>query len=132
MLSERKRMKHVEYELAFTIIGGEDDGCGFGFPCTKDGTLIHNEYYDCWIENYKICVAHPEKFEPVGRLEKMIMVKMTKEMQKCFNEMSDEQKIRMFYELTKYMHENMEYGADDEMNNLIEDIANVRNDIDNL
>lgn len=60
------------------------------------------------------------------------MVKMTKEMQKCFNEMSDEQKIRMFYELTKYMHENMEYGADDEMNNLIEDIANVRNDIDNL
>lgn len=60
------------------------------------------------------------------------MVKMTKEMQKCFNEMSDKQKIRMFYELTKYMHENMEYGADDEMNNLIEDIANVRNDIDNL
>lgn len=60
------------------------------------------------------------------------MVKMTKEMQKCFNEMSDEQKIRMFYELTKYMCENMEYGADDEMNNLIEDIANVRNDIDNL
>ena len=60
------------------------------------------------------------------------MVKMTKEMQKCFNEMSDEQKIRMLYELTKYMCENMEYGADDEMNNLIEDIANVRNDIDNL
>ena len=60
------------------------------------------------------------------------MVKMTKEMQKCFNEMSDEQKIRMFSELTKYMCENMEYGADDEMNNLIEDIANVRNDIDNL
>ena len=66
MLSEWKRMKHVEYELAFTIIGGEDDGCGFGFPCTKDGTLIHNEHYDCWIENYKSCVAHPEKFEPEG------------------------------------------------------------------
>lgn len=53
-------------------------------------------------------------------------------MQKCFDEMSDEQKIRMFYELTKYMHENMEYGEDDEMNNLIEDIANVKNDIENL
>lgn len=66
MLSERKRMKHVEYELAFTIIGGDDDGCGFGFPCTKDGTLIHNEYYDCWIENYKMCMKHPEKFEPDG------------------------------------------------------------------
>ena len=28
--------------------------------------------------------------------------------------------------------ENMEYGEDEEMNNLIEDIANVRNDIENL
>ena len=53
-------------------------------------------------------------------------------MQKCFDEMSDEQKIRMFYELTKYMHKNMKYGKDDEMNNLIEDIANVKNDIENL
>lgn len=60
------------------------------------------------------------------------MVKMTKKMQKCFDEMNDKQKIRMFYELTKYIHENMEYGKDDEMNNLIEDIANVRNDIENL
>lgn len=59
------------------------------------------------------------------------MTEMNKEMQKCFDEMSDEQKIRMFYELTKYMHENMEYG-EDEMNNLIEDVANVRNDIENL
>lgn len=35
------------------------------------------------------------------------MVEMNEKMQKCFNEMNDEQKIRMFYELTKYMHENM-------------------------
>lgn len=60
------------------------------------------------------------------------MVEMNGKMQKCFNEMNDEQKIRMFYELTKYMHENMEYGKDEDMNNLIEDIANVRNDIENL
>ena len=60
------------------------------------------------------------------------MVKMTKEMQKCFNEMSDEQKIRMFYELTKYMCENMEYEEDDDMDNLMDDITNVRNDIENL
>lgn len=60
------------------------------------------------------------------------MVKMTKKMQKCFDEMDDKQKIRMFYELTKYMHENMKYGEDEDMNNLIEDIANVRNDIENL
>ena len=53
-------------------------------------------------------------------------------MQKCFDNMDDKQKIRMFYELTKYMHENMEYGEDEAMNNLIEDIANVKSDIENL
>lgn len=60
------------------------------------------------------------------------MVEMNTQMQDCFNEMDDKQKIRMFYELTKYMHENLKYGEDDAMNNLIEDIANVRNDIENL
>lgn len=60
------------------------------------------------------------------------MTEMNKKMQKCFDEMDDKQKIRMFYELTKYMHENLEYGEDDGMNNLIEDIANVQNDIENL
>ena len=60
------------------------------------------------------------------------MTEMNKEMQKCFDEMSDKQKIRMFYELTKYMHKNMEYGEDEDVNNLIEDIANVKNDIENL
>lgn len=60
------------------------------------------------------------------------MIEMNKEMQKCFDEMDDKQKIRMFYELTKYMHENMEYGEDEAMNNLIEDITNVKSDIENL
>lgn len=60
------------------------------------------------------------------------MVEMNTQMQDCFNEMDDKQKIRMFYELTKYMCENMEYGEDNDMNNLIDDIANVRNDIENL
>lgn len=60
------------------------------------------------------------------------MIEMTADMQEFFDEMNEKQKIRMFYELTKYMHENLEYGEDDDMNNLIEDIANVRNDIENL
>ena len=60
------------------------------------------------------------------------MVEMTTDMQQCFDSMNDKQKIRMFYELTKYMNENMEYGEDKDMNNLIEDIANVKNDIENL
>ena len=60
------------------------------------------------------------------------MVEMNDTMQKCFDTMDARQKIRMFYELTKYMCENMEYGEDEGMNNLIEDIANVKNDIENL
>ena len=64
--------------------------------------------------------------------KQIAMVEMNKEMQKCFEKMDDKQKIRMFYELTKYMHENMEYGDDENMNNLIEDIANVKSDIENL
>jgi len=62
----------------------------------------------------------------------IIMIEMNDTMQKCFDAMDDKQKIRMFYELTKYMHENMEYGEDDDMNNLMDDIANVKNDIENL
>ena len=53
------------------------------------------------------------------------MVEMTKKMQNSFDDMDDKQKIKMLYELIKY-------GEDDEMNNLIEDIANVKNDIENL
>ena len=60
------------------------------------------------------------------------MVEMNDTMQKCFDTMDDRQKIRMFYELTKYMCENMEYEEDDDMNNLMDDITNVRNDIENL
>lgn len=60
------------------------------------------------------------------------MVEMTEQMQRCFDNMDDGQKIRMFYELTKYMHENMEYGEDEDMNNLIDDIANIKSDIENL
>lgn len=60
------------------------------------------------------------------------MVEMNDTMQKCFDTMDDRQKIRMFYELTKYMCENMEYGDDKDMNNLLEDIFNVKNDIENL
>lgn len=66
ILSEREKRQHVEYEQTFTCIGDENDGCGFGFPCEKDGTLIHNESYDCWIKNYESCLAHPERFEAEG------------------------------------------------------------------
>ena len=48
-------------------------------------------------------------------------------------ETTDKEKIRLFYELAKYIVENVEVDLeDDDMNNLFEDITNVVNDIENL
>ena len=66
ILSERKRCKQIEYERSFSIIGGENNGCIVGFPCDKNGTLIHNESYDCWIEYYNDCVAQSNKYKYIG------------------------------------------------------------------
>lgn len=61
------------------------------------------------------------------------MVGMTGEMQDLFDKMDDQQKIRMFYELAKYIGENAEDDSlDNDMKNLFNDIANVVNDIENL
>lgn len=64
IISKRERRKHIEYKLVFTCI--DDDRCGYSFPCTKNGTLIHDEHYNCWIKNYKSCITHPEKFKSEG------------------------------------------------------------------
>lgn len=64
-----------------------------------------------------------------------MMTEMTNETRKWFDafcNMKEKQQIRIFYEVVKYMHENLEYGENDDMNNLIEDIANVRNDIEDM
>lgn len=108
--------------------------------------MMYNEQVDSWMikttdDSLRFLKKFAEENAKFWQLEirvsqkkwrKTIMVEMNEKMQKCFNEMNDEQKIRMFYELTKYMHENMEYGEDDDMNNLMDDIANVKNDIENL
>ena len=61
------------------------------------------------------------------------MVEMTKEMQKSFDEMNDTQKIRMFYELAKYIRDNVGGEHEDpDMENLFDDIANIVNDIESL
>lgn len=108
--------------------------------CIKSGFKTSEEAHE-WIRKHHFkkfafpmvfydgeqkCVFHLEDWR------KTIMVEMNKEMQKCFDEIDDKQKIRMFYELTKYMCKNMEYGDDKNMNNLLEDIFNVKNDIENL
>lgn len=60
-----------------------------------------------------------------------MMTKMTTEMKKCFNEMTDRQKIRMFYELTKYINNNIDDTNDDDpaMDAILADVANIVSDI---
>lgn len=62
-----------------------------------------------------------------------MMEAMNKKLENVMKETTDKEKIRLFYELAKYIVENI--GADsedDDMNNLFEDITNVVNDIENL
>ena len=61
-----------------------------------------------------------------------MMAEMTKQMSDVMKNTNDKQKIRLFYELGKYIKENVDETDDDEMNNLFDDIANVVNDIENL
>ena len=65
IISERERKRHVEYRREFQLIG-DYPGNGYSFPCKADGTFIKDENYDCWIENYEYCLAHPEKYEDMG------------------------------------------------------------------
>ena len=62
-----------------------------------------------------------------------MMTPMTEEMQKFFEKMNDKQKIRMFYELAVYINSNVEYEkCDKDVQMIIDDIANVINDVKNL
>lgn len=61
-----------------------------------------------------------------------MMVEMTKEMKAMFDTMDDTEKIRMFYELVVYLHNNMEYSDDCGMNSVIDDIATIKEDIERL
>lgn len=63
-IKPREHIKHTEWRRSFTNIKHPDSG--FEFPCDSSGTLIHNEHYDCWIENYEMCISNPEKFRDDG------------------------------------------------------------------
>ncbi len=60
------------------------------------------------------------------------MIEMNESLNKIMKETSDKEKIRLFYELAKYINENVEDSDDDEMNNLFADIKTIIDDIENL
>ena len=62
-----------------------------------------------------------------------MMTRMTAEMKRIFEQMNDKQKIRMFYELGKYIISKVDENVEDkDMQYLLDDIANVVNDVENL
>lgn len=62
-----------------------------------------------------------------------MMIEMNDKLTNIMNNTDDREKIRLLYELCSYMVGNMDYDElDDDMQTLVEDIANVVNDIDNL
>ena len=60
------------------------------------------------------------------------MIKMNEKLKKVMKETTDSEKIRLFYELAKYILNNVDEPEDSDMKNLFDDIASVVNDIENL
>ena len=60
------------------------------------------------------------------------MINTNKKIENVMNGTTDTEKIRLFYELAKYILCNAGETDDSDMENLFEDIANVVNDIENL
>lgn len=63
------------------------------------------------------------------------MIEKNEKITKMLNELSDDEKIRIFYELAKEfvdMDDDEFESLDKDMQTLFEDIANVINDIKNL
>lgn len=61
-----------------------------------------------------------------------MMINMNEKLNKVMSETTDTEKIRLFYELAKYIVNNTEAEEDDDMENLFNDIANVVNDIEGI
>lgn len=61
-----------------------------------------------------------------------MMVNMNEKLNKVMAETTDKEKIRLFYELAKYMVTNIDVTDDKDMENLFDDIAGIVNDIENL
>lgn len=64
-----------------------------------------------------------------------MMIEKNEKITKMMKELSDKEKIRIFYDIAKeivYLDDGEFEELDNDMQTLIEDIANVINDIENL
>lgn len=62
-----------------------------------------------------------------------MMTRMTAEMKRIFEQMNKDQKVRMFYELAKYISDNANENVDDnDIQNLFNDITDIVNSIEKI
>jgi hypothetical protein len=63
IISERKTVEEIYYRLDFEY--PNEKGCGFSFPCDKDGNLS-DDMQQAAIDNYNWCIANPDKINNLG------------------------------------------------------------------
>lgn len=62
-----------------------------------------------------------------------MMTRMTAEMKRIFEQMNKDQKVRMFYELAKYISDNANENVEDnDIQNLFNDITDIVNNIEKI
>ena len=55
----REHKKVVRFSLEFT----DGAGCGFSFPCDRNGAVFMDEMTECAKKNLEYCMTHPDEFE---------------------------------------------------------------------
>lgn len=58
-----KNYVHAQYytEVRYEVVFDDGRYNGYGFPCDANGKLL-DKINEAAVENYKYCLAHPEKF----------------------------------------------------------------------
>lgn len=66
ILVPRHTEEIVEYRREFLLVG-TDDGSGFSFPTDITGKVdTSDSNYSAWKNNYKTCLANPDKYKDNG------------------------------------------------------------------
>ena len=62
IIKKRERKSETYYTYDFDI----NRSGGFAFPCDENGVVDESKLNEYALDNYKKCMAHPEKFEWKG------------------------------------------------------------------
>lgn len=65
----RRTIETTDYILCFYY---KDWGCGFGFPCNKNGIVDVDKLEPAGRKNYEWCISNPQEFEYFAVVDKNI------------------------------------------------------------